>query len=149
MSRAQLRAPLGRQALASKDRLYLDFGDLIWNCVYRYRLFSYQQFGFKDPRPHKRFVGATLPGVVLIVEKGDQIEEMAVRLHHELGLSVLILGGSPKLIDVEYFARALGQVYSGEVRVLAYVDRAGLCAPADFLRVCLWRFANGGDAGLF
>lgn len=122
LSRAQMRAPLGRQALVSKDRLYLDFGDLIWKCVYRYRLFTYQEFGFKDPRPHKRFIGSTRPGLILVVEKGDQVEEHAVRLHHELGLSVIILGGSPKLIDIEYFARALRQVYTGQVRVLAYVD---------------------------
>lgn len=133
LNRAQLRAPLGRQALVSKDRLYLDFGDLIWSCVYRYRLFTYQQFGFKDPRPQNRFLGTTRAGLILVVEKGDQTEDFAVRLHHELGLSVLILGGSPKLIDVEYFARALRQVYAGEVRVLAYVDHdwsGALIGPA-------------------
>jgi hypothetical protein len=144
VNRAQLRAPLGRQALVSKDRLYLDFGDLIWSCVYRYRLFTYQQFGFKDPRPHKRFVGRAQPGVVLIVEKGDSVEECALRLHHELGLSVLILGGSPKLIDVEYFARALRPVYSGEVRVLAYVDHdwsGSLIGPAFVRQLTFYGFA--------
>ena len=144
LSRTQWRAPLGRQALVSKDRLYLDFGDLIWSCVYRYRLFTYEQFGFKDPRPHKRWVGKARPGVVLIVEKGDQIEEYALRLHHELGLSVLILGGSPKLIDVEYFARALGQVYAGEVRVLAYVDHdwsGSLIGPAFMRQLTFYGFA--------
>lgn len=135
-----MRAPL---VPVAKEPLYLDFGDLLWKCVYRYRLFTYEQFGFKDPRPHKRFLGTTRPGVVLIVEKGDQIEDFAVRLHHELGVSVLILGGSPKLIDVEYFARALRALYSGEVRVLAYVDHdwsGALIGPAFVRQLAFYGF---------
>ena len=136
-----LRAP--RVEEVTKEPLYLDFGDLIWKCVYRYRLFTYQQFGFVDPRPHNRLLGTTRVGVVLVVEKGDQVEDCARRLHHELGVTVFISGGSPKLIDLEYFALALRLDFAGEVRVLAYVDHdwsGALIGPAFVRQLTFYGF---------
>jgi hypothetical protein len=144
LSNREFKAPLQNRPCSNKDRLYADFCDLVWSCVYRYKLFSYQEFGFVDPRPEKRLVGTQRPEVILLVEKGDLIEDFAVRLHHELGLSVLILGGSPKLIDVEYFARALRQVHGGEIRVLAYVDHdwpGSLIGPAFVEQMAFMGFA--------
>lgn len=136
-----LRAPQVEEV--TKEPLYLDFGDLVWKCVYRYRLFNYQQFGFKDPRPHKRWIGTTRIGTVLVVEKGERVEEYALRLHQEFGVTVFVSGGSPKLIDVEYFALALRLVYSGEVRVLAYVDHdwsGALIGPAFVRQLTFYGF---------
>ncbi|MFN8607502.1 MAG: hypothetical protein U0931_08220 [Vulcanimicrobiota bacterium] len=142
-----LRAPQVEEV--TKEPLYLDFGDLLWKCVYRYRLFTYEQFGFVDPRPHNRLLGTTRVGVVLVVEKGDLVEEYARRLHHELGVTVFISGGSPKLIDVEYFALALRRVYAGEVRVLAYVDHdwsGALIGPAFVRQLTFYGFVCAGLA---
>lgn len=144
LSNREVKAPLQNRPYSTKDKLYADFCDLVWSCVYRYRLFTYQEFGFVDPRPENRWLGKTRPEVILVVEKGDLIEDFAVRLHHELGLSVLVLGGSPKLIDVEYFARALRKVYTGEVRVLAYVDHdwpGSLIGPAFAEQLAFCGFA--------
>jgi len=89
--------------------------------VGRYRLCTYKEIGFDDPRPDQRVIGTKKPGIVLVVEK-ESMQEVAWEIVRRYGVSAIVLGGSPKLVEVEPMARALRERHRGEVRVVSLVD---------------------------
>ena len=90
--------------------------------VRHYRLFHYHQIGFVDPFPASRILGDRHPQRILLVEKGDLLEEHALQLQKEFGLTALILKGCPSLLATEYFCKALREIYQGPVEVYYYGD---------------------------
>lgn len=111
-----------RKRSAISDRLKRVFWTTIHLMVWRYRFFSYREFGFEDERPGNRLIGKLRPDLLLVVEKGDQLERFGRRLQRQLGCSLHITGGTPKLLDSEYLALDLKAEGVGEVEVLVYGD---------------------------
>ena len=134
LTRAQFRAPM--RPLSAKERLYFLFARCIFAMVYRHKLFSYRQFGFKDPFPEDRTIGAVRPAKILLIEKGDQVEEMGLQLAEQFGLTMLILKGTPSLLASEYFADELKNHGIFQVEVFFYgdFDYAGWDIGPAFLR---------------
>lgn len=85
------------------------------------QLFTFEDLGFEDQGQNTRLIGTSLPEVILVAEKGS-VGQFCRELALKHGLSLFIAGGVPKLISVEFFARALRKVYSGPVFVIALVD---------------------------
>ncbi len=104
-----------------KDKAWKELTEIVRQLVADYRLFTYQEIGFIDDDPGSRIIGRLRPEVVLVAEK-KSLGENAFRLAEEFGISCQVVGGSPTLNESEYFARALGEVGQGPVRVIAYVD---------------------------
>lgn len=117
LPRAELRKPS-----TLTERLKLVFYTTIHLMVWRYRFFSYREFGFADERPGNRLIGQRRPELLLVVEKGDQLERFGRRLQRHLGCSLHITGGAPKLLDTEYLAFDLKAAGVGEVDMLVYGD---------------------------
>lgn len=69
---------------------------------------SYSDFDFTDENWAHRFIGLTRPDVLVFAEKRGWIRFLR-RLHEELGVSVLALGGAPSALTSEYTARALAE----------------------------------------
>lgn len=107
---------------ADKDQLYIQFAAMMTRMVYIYRLFTYHEFGFKDPAPELRVIGDRQPGRILLVEKGERLAEYARQLQAELGISLLICKGMPSLLAAEYFVPELRRHFQGEVEVFFYGD---------------------------
>jgi hypothetical protein len=84
-------------------------------------LFTFDELGFEDQGQSLRQIGTSRPQVILLAEKGS-VGEFCRGLAQRHGLSLFISGGTPKLVAVEFFARALRQVYTGPVFVIALVD---------------------------
>lgn len=99
------------------DPVYLLYLDVINDLVGRHRLLTFEELGFRDPRPDLRHIGDRRPDVVLIAEKSSL--ELALLMIQKEGVSTLILGGLPSLLSTEYFARALNQP---SVTVFSAVD---------------------------
>jgi len=80
------------------------------------KLFTFQDLNFHDP-------GGRLPGshIVLLVEK-NCLGDYAEAIHRRFGYTVLISGGSSKLIDAEFLARDLLQRGIRKIILLAFVD---------------------------
>lgn len=102
-----------------RDRFYLLFTRTLHSLVYKHRLFTYRQFGFKDHFPEDRTVKTRQ---ILLVEKGDQLELFARQLQQEFGLSLLILKGTPSLLATEYFVEELKKRGIERVEVFFYGD---------------------------
>ena len=111
-----------RQKPSSKDRLYMLFLRLLHDMVYRHRLFNYREFGFKDPYPEDRLIGNLRPHLVLLVEKGDRVEEFGRRLQAEFGITLHILQGMPSLMSTEFFAQELKSHGLLQVQIFFYGD---------------------------
>ena len=135
LTRAQFRAPL--RPLSAKERHYFLFARTIYNMVYHYKLFTYRQFGFKDPFPEDRILGKRRPHQILLVEKGDQPEEFGRQLQEQFDLNLLVLKGTPSLLAVEYFAGELRKAGILEVEVYFYgdYDYAGWDIGTAFIRM--------------
>lgn len=106
---------LTRRSLVSKH--YPLYQDVLERLVGDDRLFTYRELGFADANAAMRRVGPTRPEVVLVIEK-ESLLEAAQQMAAEFGVSFIVTGGSPKLLDVEYFAPDLPI----EVDVVAVVD---------------------------
>ena len=120
LTRAQLRAEW--RSHSAKDRLYRKYCDCVTSMVRDYKLFNYRELGFVDEFPQKRILGDRQPQRILLVEKGDRLEEYARQFQRESGVSLLILQGMPSLLASEYFAAALREVWVGAVEVYFYGD---------------------------
>lgn len=83
--------------------------------------FTFTEFGFDEPRPEMRRVGAERPNILLVVEK-ESLHDYGLRLADEFGVSLRLLGSQPPLSGTEHFARDLAAAVSGPIRVIAYVD---------------------------
>ncbi|ODT59415.1 hypothetical protein ABS71_17905 [bacterium SCN 62-11] len=117
LTRSQLRAPW--RALSAKERLRILFHKTIFAMVYHHKLFTYRQFGFKDPAPRDRILGSPK---ILLVEKGSDVEAFARRLQQETGVTLVVLEGAPSLLATEHTAEALKQAGIREVEVHFYGD---------------------------
>lgn len=82
------------------------------------RFWTFRGYGFKDPEPAMRRIGAQRPEVVLVAEK-ESLAERAFALAAEFGISCIVLSGQPSLLATEFFAWAIGLP---EVILLAYTD---------------------------
>ena len=120
LRRAQMRARWRK--LSAKDRYRRIFTQALFSMVYQYRLFTYRQFGFKDPCPRDRLFGSTRPQKILLVEKGDRLEEYGRQLQQEFGVTLVLLEGCPRLSATEYLAEELKKRGISEVQVAFYGD---------------------------
>lgn len=87
-----------------------------------YRLFDYKAFGFDDPHPEMRSIGAAMPHVLLVAEK-DTLEEGVVAMRAAYECSSIIQSGQSHYEDTEFLVDALRA--AGVARplvLLAYVD---------------------------
>lgn len=103
---------------ATDDPHYVAYTSLLGQLVGEDQLFTYAELGFEDPGAGQ--AGTTRPQTILLVEK-DSLEHYARPLADEFGLSWIVTGGYPKLIDVEFFARRLAS-FGLVFRVIAFVD---------------------------
>lgn len=88
------------------------------------RRVDYADFDFTDENWAHRFLGSTRPDVLVFAEKRGWIRFLR-RLHDELGVSVLALGGAPSALTSEYTAKALAEqldLTTQPVTLLAIVD---------------------------
>ena len=83
------------------------------------RLATFREPGFSDPGG--RLIGDRRPQVALLLEK-NSLGGDARQLVERFGFTVLISGGSTKLIDAEFLALELAQRGIFEVELLALVD---------------------------
>ena len=120
LRRAQMRAAW--RPLSAKDRYRRMFTQALFSMVYHSRLFTYRQFGFKDPCPRDRLFGSTRPHKVLLVEKGDQVEEFGRQLQEEFDVTLILLEGCPWLSATEFLAEELKKRGIFEVEVAFYGD---------------------------
>ena len=84
-------------------------------------LFTFEEFGFVEPRPEFRRIGTTRPEIILLTEK-TAYQARALQLHEEFGVSLRMLASQPPLVATEFFAKALQPHLNGPVRIIAYVD---------------------------
>lgn len=140
LTRSQLRE--SRRPGTAKERQYQIFTHALFAMVYRYKLFTYRQFGFKDPalEDGDRILGTLRPQQILLVEKGDQLETFGRLLQEQFGLTLIVLKGFPSLLASEYLAEALKELGLSEVEVYFYgdFDYAGWDIGPAFLRHLLF-----------
>lgn len=120
LTRAQLRAAW--RPLSAKDRHYHIFLHAIFSMVYDYKMFTYRQFGFRDPATDDRVIGRTRPQKILLVEKGDLLEVYGRQLQEKFDVTLLILKGNPSLLASEYCAEELKKLGIHEVEIAFYGD---------------------------
>jgi len=105
-----------------QDEVYLEYERVMADLVGSYRLFTYRELGFVDPRPRDRRVGSRLPQVVVVAEKGS-LEPGLERLREARGVTTVTLGGQSTYIVAEYLVESLRAAgVQGPVLVLGYVD---------------------------
>lgn len=102
------------------SKLRNDFEVVLNDLVGRDALFTYQQLGFLDD-PSRRHIGDRRPEIVLVLEKTG-FRRYAEEFSRRYGISFLITGGMPKLLDSEFLALALAQVVTGPIRIIAFTD---------------------------
>ena len=105
----------------SASQLYMLLFQVMDRFIEAHQLFTFYEFGFKEPRPDCRRIGSLRPDVILVTEK-ESLAPYGLRLHEEFGISLRMLGSQSPLIGSEYFVRALAPLVKGPVRVIAYVD---------------------------
>lgn len=113
--------PVAELLGSSRDHLYLALQDRLDHFVGEWRLFTYCELGFDDLSDEFRRVGEVHPHVLLVVEKDSLALEARV-VSHLFGVSLLILGGVPRWIAVEYLSEALRPALEQPVRVVSYCD---------------------------
>lgn len=86
-----------------------------------YRIFTYLELGFREPRPELRRVGRARPWVVVIAEKGSVAEAMWA-LYRAFGVTVFLAGGSPALVATEFLAARLRRRVERPVLVVSLCD---------------------------
>jgi len=118
MSETQFMA----KAVSKKDKLYQLFLRLLHAMVYHHRIFTYEEFGFTDPYPTDRLIGSQRAHQILLVEKGDKIEDYGQQLQSEFGLTLHLLQGMPSLMTTEFFAKELKSRGLHRVEIFFYGD---------------------------
>lgn len=118
LHRAGLLRELPAEDVRAHDPTYLLYQTVLADLVGRYRLLTYRELGFRDPRPDLRHIGERRPELVVVAEK-TSLEDGVLALAREFGVSYVILGGLPSLLSTEFFAAALNQP---AVRVVSLVD---------------------------
>jgi hypothetical protein len=120
---------LTRRSLVSKH--FPVYEDLMARLVGEDCLWTYRELGLKDAFAHQRGVGARLPHVVVLAEK-ESLRDAVSAMVREFEMSWIITGGSPKMIQSDFFAPEL----PSEVRVIAFVDYdpAGWSGAKAFVR---------------
>jgi hypothetical protein len=103
----------------TREKIYLRFCTAIYRMVFQHKFFTYEQFGFKDAFPEQRLMGSHK---ILVVEKGEQLEEFGRQLQAELGMSLMVLKGAPSLMATEYFAKDFRKLHQGPVEIYFYGD---------------------------
>lgn len=97
-------------------------------------VFTYTELDFEDNRPDLREVGDRLPHVVLLVEKRTMARDARV-LQGSFGTSLLIAGGLPALVGVEFLARTLDPGTPLVVLALVDWDPWGAIIRRSFVRM--------------
>jgi len=115
------RAALTGRSLL-KDRLKLLFQLTMLDMAWKYRFFTYREFGFEDENPQNRVIGQRRPDVLLVVEKGDLLTRYGHQLQKQYGVSLHITDGNPKMLDTEYLAEDLLRAGISEIEGLFYGD---------------------------
>lgn len=110
------------KTVSNKDKLYQLFLRLLHAMVYHHRIFTYESFGLKDPYPQDRLIGIHRPHQILLVEKGDKIEDYGQQLQAEFGVTLHILQGMPSLMSTEFFAKELKSRGLHRVEIFFYGD---------------------------
>ncbi|MBX3171084.1 MAG: hypothetical protein KF760_26990 [Candidatus Eremiobacteraeota bacterium] len=100
----------------SKSKACEAYHLMLHRIIFDLRLFNFQDLHFNDPG--RRLLGSH---VVLLTEKGC-LNDYAEQIHRRFGFTILISGGSSKLIDAEFLARALHQEGIDQIILLAFVD---------------------------
>lgn len=100
----------------SKSKACQAYHSVLQRFVFELQLFTFADLNFQDP-------GGRLMGshIVLLVEK-DCLGDYAEKIQKRFGFTILISGGSSKLIDAEFLARDLHQRGIDKIMLLAFVD---------------------------
>jgi hypothetical protein len=112
-------ATLFRAGFGEGDTLLVLYRRVIDELIGDDRLFTYQELGFKDP--NQRHLGDRRPEVVMLVEK-ESLEDNAIKLASQFGVTYMVSGGTPKLVDTEYLVAALRALGLVKVLVISYGD---------------------------
>ncbi len=100
----------------SKSQACKAYHYILGRLIFDLQLFCFGDLNFKDPGG--RILGSH---VVLLVEKGC-LEDYASQIQQRFGFTILLSGGSSKLIDAEFLASDLKQRGIHKVVLLAFVD---------------------------
>jgi len=100
----------------SKSKACQAYHYILGRLIFDLKLFTFADLNFKDP-------GGRILGnhIVLLVEKGC-LSDYAAQIQQRFGFTILISGGSSKLIDAEFLARDLKQRGIDQIILLAFVD---------------------------
>lgn len=134
------RDPVYRSTAGGK--LYALFQDILGELI-KNEVFTFRELGFADPG--NGTVGDRRPNVLLVVEK-QSLQESAERLVQEFGVSMIVTGGSPDLLDMEYFAPRLRPHAPITMVSLVDFDPGGWIvaeSTVDQLRRCGVEFVEG------
>lgn len=91
--------------------------------ILEHKLFRYKDFDFADDNWSDRLVGEQRPAFLVFSEKRGWTRFLK-RLHRDLGVSVLALGGFPSALTSEYTTHALKEVLGPDasVKLIGIVD---------------------------
>jgi len=98
----EVKNALGGDEILEPDDVDM-FYDALRELIEERRLFRYKDFGFMDMKKIFHEVGAKRPEIILVLEKGGQLE-MARDFAAEVGSSFICLGGEPSVLTMEYFS---------------------------------------------
>ena len=113
----------GPEALAAsdRDRLWLVLLDRLELFVGTWRLFTYGELGFVDRGEGDRRIGVARPEVLLLAEKESLLQD-ALQVAEAFDVSLLVLGGAPTFIAVEFLVEALGDRLEGPMTLVSLCD---------------------------
>lgn len=114
-------ASLPRATGAAEDRLWSLVQSRLELFVGTWRYCTYQGLGCVDRGEANRRVGGARPHVVLLVEK-ESLEPDARRLAELFDVSLLVLGGAPTYIALEFLAEALRGRVDGPILLVSFCD---------------------------
>jgi hypothetical protein len=98
------------------DKRYRLYQNILLELVLR-RVFTFADLGFADPG--NGTLGTARPDVLLVIEK-KSLGAAGRRLVDEFGVSMLVTGGSPNMLDTQYFAERVRP--HGPLTLVLYVD---------------------------
>lgn len=85
------------------------------------RLCTYRGLGCVDRGEADRRIGGARPHLLLLVEK-ESLEPDARRLAEELDLSMIVLGGAPTFIALEFLVQALAPATDAPLEIVSFCD---------------------------
>jgi len=117
----EVKNALGGDEILDPEDVNL-FYDALRELIEDHRLFRYKDFGFMSMKKGEREIGRKRPEIVLVFEKGGQLED-AKLLAGEVGSTFICLGGEPSLLTLEYFSDELkAAIGEREVSVFIMTD---------------------------